>query len=55
MGSTEQYVEMGTRDDLESPNTDEGLLNTLTSQQGLHSETTELPLRASELMLNSMD
>ncbi|XP_051876990.1 glucagon-like peptide 1 receptor isoform X2 [Pristis pectinata] len=50
--STEQDVEMGTRDDLESPNTDEGLLNTLSSHQGLNSEIMELPHQAPELILN---
>uniref|UniRef100_UPI00398ECE0B glucagon-like peptide 1 receptor n=1 Tax=Pristiophorus japonicus TaxID=55135 RepID=UPI00398ECE0B len=51
--STEQYVEMGVRDDLESPNTDEGLLNTLSSNQGLNSEITELPPQVSEALLNA--
>ncbi|XP_048407752.1 glucagon-like peptide 1 receptor isoform X2 [Stegostoma tigrinum] len=50
--STGQYIEMGTRDDLESPNTDEALLNTLSSNQGLNSEITELPRQASEILLN---
>ncbi|XP_069761441.1 glucagon-like peptide 1 receptor isoform X2 [Narcine bancroftii] len=53
MDSTDLYVEMGTRDDLESPNTNEGLLSTLSSHQGLNSEIIELPHQASELMLNS--
>ncbi|XP_072125682.1 glucagon-like peptide 1 receptor isoform X2 [Mobula birostris] len=52
---SEQDVEMGTRDDLESPNTDEGLLNTLSSHQGLNSEITELPGQASTLVLSSND
>ncbi|XP_067859712.1 glucagon-like peptide 1 receptor isoform X5 [Heptranchias perlo] len=50
--STGQYVEMGTRDDLESPNTDEGL-NTLSSNQGLNSEITELPQQASVFLLDA--
>ncbi|XP_038676664.1 glucagon-like peptide 1 receptor isoform X5 [Scyliorhinus canicula] len=52
--STGQYIEMGTRDDLESPNTDEGLLNTLSSNQGLNSEISELPRQASEILLNAV-
>ncbi|XP_067912800.1 glucagon-like peptide 1 receptor isoform X1 [Heterodontus francisci] len=51
--STGQYIEMGTRDDLESPNTDEGLLNTLSSNQGLNSEISEVPRQASEILLNT--